>query len=117
MLAVLALAGYLTLWPVPIRAVSWQAPTPPGYTGPHAANTKLAGLTLIPLGIEAGPEHIVLARDGKLYAAMASGHIVGMNPDGSGQEVFANTGGRVLGFDFDAAGRLIAAHGCRHRRI
>ena len=32
-----------------------------------------------------------------------------MNPDGSAQEVFANTGGRVLGFDFDAQGHLIAA--------
>jgi sugar lactone lactonase YvrE len=28
---------------------------------------------------------------------------------GSAQEVFVNTGGRVLGFDFDAAGNLIAA--------
>ena len=51
----------------------------------------------------------MLARDGKLYAAMASGKILRMNPDGTAQEVFANTGGRVLGFDFDAAGRLIAA--------
>jgi len=109
LVVLLALAAYLTLWPVPIRAVSWQAPAPPGYTGVHAANDKLANLTLIPLGAEAGPEHIVLARDGKLYAAMASGNIVRMNPDGSAQEVFANTGGRVLGFDFDAAGRLIAA--------
>ena len=30
-------------------------------------------------------------------------------PDGSQQEIFASTGGRVLGFDFDAGGRLIAA--------
>jgi sugar lactone lactonase YvrE len=51
----------------------------------------------------------VLARDGRLYAAMASGNIVRMNPDGSAQEVFVHTGGRVLGFDFDATGRLIAA--------
>ena len=29
----------------------------------------------------------MLGRDGKLYAAMASGNIVRMNPDGSGQEV------------------------------
>lgn len=108
-LVLIALAAYLALWPVPIRAVAWQAPAPPGYSGPHAANDKLAGLTLIPLGTESGPEHVVLARDGKLYAAMASGNIVRMNPDGSGQEVFVNTGGRVLGFDFDAAGRLIAA--------
>ena len=106
---VLVLAAYLSLWPVPVHAVAWKAPAAPGYTGPHAANDKLAGLTLIPLGAEAGPEHIVLARDGKLYAAVASGNILRMNPDGSAQEVFANTGGRVLGFAFDAAGRLIAA--------
>lgn len=108
-LAVLALAAYLSLWPVPIRAVGWSAPAVPGYSGAHAVNDKLAGLNLIALGAEAGPEHIVLARDGKLYAAMASGNIVRMNPDGSAQEVFVHTGGRVLGFDFDAAGRLIAA--------
>jgi sugar lactone lactonase YvrE len=108
-LIVLALAAYLSLWPVPVRAVAWQAPPLPGYRGAHAPNDRLAGLRLIPLGNEAGPEHIVLARDGKLYAAMASGHIVRMNPDGSAREVFADTGGRVLGFDFDAAGRLIAA--------
>jgi sugar lactone lactonase YvrE len=109
LLAVLALAAYLSWWPVPIHAVSWQAPAPPGYSGAHSVNRKLAGLNLIPLGGEAGPEHVVLGRDGKLYAAMASGNIVRMNPDGSAQEVFVHTGGRVLGFDFDAAGRLIAA--------
>jgi sugar lactone lactonase YvrE len=106
---VVALAAYLSFWPVPLQAVSWQAPPAPGYVGVHAANTKLAGLKLIQLGAEAGPEHVVLARDGKLYAAVASGNILRMNPDGSGQEVFANTGGRVLGFDFDAAGNLVAA--------
>ena len=105
----LALAAYLSLWPVPIHAVSWNAPAVPGYSGVHAVNSKLASLNLITLGAEAGPEHVVLARDGKLYAAMASGNIVRMNPDGTAQEVFVNTGGRVLGFDFDAAGRLIAA--------
>jgi sugar lactone lactonase YvrE len=104
-----AVAAYLALWPVPIRAVSWDAPPAPGYTGPHAPNSKLAGLTLISLGAEAGPEHVVLARDGKLYAAVASGNIMRMNPDGTAQEVFVNTGGRVLGFDFDGNGRMIAA--------
>src|SRR6187431_2780469 len=44
---VLVLAAYLVLWPVPIRAVSWKAPPAPGYAAPHAANDKLAGLTLI----------------------------------------------------------------------
>lgn len=108
-IVVLVLAGYLTLWPVPIEPVSWEAPMALGYAGSHAANNKLAGLKMISLGVEEGPEHIVIGRDGKLYTTVASGNILRMNPDGSAQEVFANTGGRVLGFDFDAAGNLIAA--------
>ena len=105
----LALMAYLAVWPVPIQPVSWKAPAASGYVGPHAANQKLAGLKMIDLGGEEGPEHVVLARDGKLYTTVLSGNILRMNPDGSGREVFANTGGRVLGFDFDAAGNLIAA--------
>ncbi|MDI1274093.1 SMP-30/gluconolactonase/LRE family protein [Polaromonas sp.] len=108
-LMVVAAGAYLSGWPVPIEPVSWNANTPPGYTGTHAVNTRLAGLQMISLGAEEGPEHVVIARDGKLYATVASGNILRMNPDGSAQEVFANTGGRVLGFDFDAAGQLIAA--------
>jgi sugar lactone lactonase YvrE len=112
-LLLLALASYLSLWPVPVQPVSWKAPATPGYVGVHAPNKRLAGLQIIPLEAEEGPEHIILARDGKLYAAVASGNILRMNPDGTAQEIFANTGGRVLGFDFDAAGYLIAADAIR----
>jgi sugar lactone lactonase YvrE len=52
---------------------------------------------------------MVIGPDGKLYAAMTSGKLLRMDPDGGNQGVFANTGGRVLGFAFDAAGRMIAA--------
>jgi sugar lactone lactonase YvrE len=109
--AALLLLGlaYLLLWPVPIQPVAWTAPQAPGYTGAHTVNTKLASLQLIDLKGEEGPEHIVLGPDGKLYTTVSSGNILRMNPDGSAQEVFANTGGRVLGFDFDAQGHLIAA--------
>lgn len=106
---VLLPAAYLSLWPVPINPQRWAAPTAPGYVGPHAVNNKLANLKMISLGGEEGPEHIVIAKDGKLYATVVSGNILRMNPDGTALEVFANTGGRVLGFDFDAAGNLIAA--------
>lgn len=112
-LLVLALAAYLSFWPVPVEPVSWQAPVAPGYTGVHTPNDRLADLQTIPLGAEEGPEHIVLARDGGLYAAVASGNILRMAPDGTGQAVFVNTGGRVLGFDFDADGNLIAADAVR----
>ena len=100
---------YLLAWPVPIRPVAWLPATEPGYTGPHAANTKLAQLQKIGLKGEVGPEHVVIGQDGKLYTTVLSGNILRMAPDGSEQQVFANTGGRVLGFDFDAAGHLIAA--------
>lgn len=103
------LAAYLTLWPVPIEPVSWKAPMPPGYIGPHAVNTRLANLKMISLGAEEGPEHIAIGKDGKLYTTVVSGNILRMNLDGGAQEVFVNTGGRVLGFDFDATGNLIAA--------
>ena len=105
----LLLAAYLTLWPVPIKPVSWNAPMSSGYTGPHAINTKLANLKMISLGKEEGPEQIAIGKDGKLYTTVTSGNILRMNTDGSEQEVFVNTGGRVLGFDFDASGNMIAA--------
>src|SRR6201999_213051 len=102
-------AAYLCFWPVPIEPVSWPAPTPPGFTGPYALNTRLSGLRAIDLGGDVGPEHIAIGPDGKLYAAMEGGTLLRMDPDGGRREVFANTGGRVLGFDFDATGRMIAA--------
>ena len=107
--AVVAVAAYLAAWPVPIQPVAWTAPAAPGYQGVHAPNQRLAQLNIIDLKGEVGPEHIAFGKDGKLYTTVLSGNILRMNPDGSGQEVFANTGGRVLGFDFDAAGHLIAA--------
>ena len=107
--ALLLVMAYLSFWPIPIQPVRWIAPSQPGYSGAHAANSQLAGLQMIDLGAESGPEHIAIGRDGKLYTTVESGHILRMNPDGTEQSVFASTGGRVLGFDFDAAGNLIAA--------
>lgn len=107
--ALLVLVAYLLLWPIPIQPVSLPVPAQPGYVGVHAVNTKLANLQMIDLHGEVGPEHIAFGPDGKLYTTVVSGNILRMNADGSGQEVFVNTGGRVLGFDFDAQGNLIAA--------
>ncbi|MES2164610.1 MAG: SMP-30/gluconolactonase/LRE family protein [Pseudomonadota bacterium] len=109
MIAALLVAAYLGLWPVPIVPVSWTAPTPPGYTGIHAVNQRLAGAQQIVLGGEVGPEHVLLGPDGKLYTGVASGKILRMNADGSALETYADTGGRPLGLDFDRTGRLIVA--------
>lgn len=105
----LATVAYLCLWPIPAEPVPWAAPIPPGYAGPHAVNARLAKLRTIEIGSEYGPEHMAIGPDGKLYAAMTSGDVLRMEPDGTHREVFANTGGRVLGFAFDADRRMIAA--------
>jgi sugar lactone lactonase YvrE len=104
-----ALFSYLLWWPVAIQPVRWAVSVAPGYTGPHAVNSKLSQLKTIALHGEVGPEHIAFGPDGKLYTTVVSGNILRMNADGSEQEVFANTGGRVLGFDFDAEGNMVAA--------
>lgn len=108
-LVLAAAVAYFLFWPVPARPVSWVAPTPPGFTGAFATNTRLAGLRSIDIGAEVGPEHMAIGPDGMLYAAMSGGNILRMDPDGGNQAVFATTGGRVLGFAFDAQGRMIAA--------
>jgi sugar lactone lactonase YvrE len=111
LVAVLVL--YLVAWPVPLVPVAWQAAQSPGYTGVHAINTRLSNLHRIELGGHEGPEHVALGLDGLLYAAVAGGRVLRFFPNGSQLSVFAQTGGRVLGFDFDAGGRMIAADAVR----
>ena len=80
-IAILVSAGiaYLTLAPVPMEPVAWQAPQAPGYAGPHAHNTQLAHLRQLVIGNEEGPESVASGADGKLYAAVASGAVVRLN--------------------------------------
>jgi sugar lactone lactonase YvrE len=105
-------AAYLLLWPTPVAPVAWSAPVDAGYTGVFAPNDRLKSLQHLPLDGDEGPEHIVVRdEDGQtwVYAALGSGRIVRMHPDGSAREVVVRTGGRPLGFDFDADGALIIA--------
>ena len=114
LLAMLAIvAAYLLLWPVPIVPVAWQPPPSGGYQGPHARNERLAAVRLLSVAPQIGPEHIAFGPDGKLYTGVLSGAILRMDPDGRNVETFVNTGGRPLGLDFDATGRLIVADALR----
>jgi len=108
-----SLLAYLAFWPVPAAPVAWQPLDDLGHWGPHASNQKLANLEHLDLGEDRGPEHVAIGPEGRLYAAVASGNLLRFAADGSGREVFANTGGRVLGFDFDAGGNLVAADAFR----
>lgn len=109
-LAVIGLGGYLAFWPVPIDAKRWNAPPNEGYTGAHETNERLADLNAIDLKNGAAkPEHVAVGPANNVYTAVKGGRILRMDPDGSDQEVYTDTGGRVLGFDFTESGDLIAA--------
>lgn len=109
MILVLALAGYLAFWPVPIEPVSWHAPAAASLAGPYAENDKLASAKTVRLSGDVGPENVTMGPDGKIYMGVVHGHILRMAPDGTSLEVFADTGGRPVGLAFDANGSLIVA--------
>jgi sugar lactone lactonase YvrE len=111
--AIAAALVYLLAWPVPVEPVAWNAPESAGYAGAHARNERLARVQLVHVTPEVGPEHIAFGPDGRLYTATLSGAVLRMNADGSSIETVANTGGRPLGLDFDANGRLIIADAMR----
>ncbi len=105
--------AYLLVWPVPIEPLAWRAPPNPGYTGAFAINKRLAGVELLPIGPDHGPEDVVLDDRGRIYAATAGGHILRLAPDGTDPKVWAVPGGRPLGIAFDRAGNLIVADAYR----
>lgn len=101
---------YFIAWPTGLDPVAYEVGEDPGLTGAYAENHDLDAARLIDLGGGGGPEDIALGPDGLLYSGLDDGRIVRFQPDGTGPvETFADTGGRPLGLEFDAAGRLIVA--------
>nr|WP_315199277.1 SMP-30/gluconolactonase/LRE family protein [uncultured Aquabacterium sp.] len=106
---IVAAAAYLLFWPIPVQPVAWEAPADAGYSGAHQANTRLQGLQLIALPEgQHGPEHIT-AHAGWLYTGLSNGEVIRVDVSGQRQETVVNTGGRPLGLDVDAQGRLLVA--------
>ena len=102
--AVLALVAYLTLAPVPIAPVAWEAPVDRGYVGAFAPNRDLAGLSRISLGDYHGPEDVVDTGAGTLAATTQDGLILLVEPDTGEVEVLADTGGVPLGIESEGPG-------------
>lgn len=111
----------LALWRSPIRAVAWQPPAasllasdPPSE---QAASDPWSSLELLPLPQGHGPESVVAGPHGWLYAGLKGGRIVRFHPDGSGMELYADTGGRPNGMAFDAKGNLLVADSYRKELV
>lgn len=110
--AVLILAvvlAYLLFAPVPIAPAAWTPPVAPPLTGQYEKNTRLSPVQRLSLGDGHNPEDVALDAEGKIYAGFEDGRIIVLQPDGTQPRVFANTGGRPLGMQFDRSGNLIVA--------
>lgn len=101
---------YLLFWPVPIDPVAWEAPEDRGLVDPFEANSRLARARPIDLGPHEGPEDIAGGPDNLIYASTSAGNIIRFRSNGTGVDVFAETGGRPLGIEFDRSGNLLVAN-------
>jgi len=107
-LLLLAAALYLALTPSPIDPLPWEAPEAPPMTAVLEPNDTLMKAELLARGQIHGPEDTAVDAQGRVYAGLHDGRVVRVLADDS-VETFADTGGRPLGMDFDAAGNLILA--------
>ena len=108
-LLLLALLGYLLLWPVPVNPVAWKPRPAPGYTGPYVANQILAKAERLGAGVGEGPETVTPDAQGRMVMGYKDGRIERFAADGKSHETLANTGGRPEGHAYDAQGNLIIA--------
>ena len=102
-----ALALYLGLTPSPIDPLAWDAPQAPLLSGVLEPNDSLMKAELLGRGQLHGPEDTAVDSQGRVYAGLHDGRIVRI--EGEQVETFVDTGGRPLGMDFDAKGKLIVA--------
>ncbi len=105
----LVLSLYLFLWPVPIHPIAWEPHPVPPLEGDFAENRVLQGMELFATPNGHGPEDVALDAEGRIYVGVEEGQILRYAADGSDPQLFADTGGRPLGLDFDNGGNLIVA--------
>ena len=108
-LVLIAVILYLLLWPVPINPSAWTPASAPELRGQYEQNTKLKSTERLALGDGSAPEDVALDSTGRIYAGLNDGRIVRLKSDGSNPTLFADTHGRPLGLEFDAADNLIVA--------
>ncbi len=114
MLALGLFLAWLLFWPAPFDPQPWSPPPNPGKTGVFAPNDRLGNAEVIELGNDAiGPEDVALGPDGALYTGIEDGRILRISADQRDISLYADTGGRPLGLQFDAQGTLIVADGLK----
>ncbi len=108
-LLLLVLALYLSLWPVPIEPVAWQAPADRGIAEPFGPDSQLQFVRTISTGDYEGPEDLSFGWDGHLYATTSNGAVIRVSPSGRVTH-FVDVGGRPLGLTRGPDGSLYVAN-------
>lgn len=101
--------AYLLVWPIDADPLAWQPPSGAPLAGATAVEYDLSTVQLLGQGDSSGPEDVAIDSQGRLYGGMLDGRIMRFDHDGGHGKLFANTGGRPLGLDFDNNGHLIVA--------
>ncbi|MEQ1754488.1 MAG: SMP-30/gluconolactonase/LRE family protein [Micropepsaceae bacterium] len=124
-------AAYLLLWPIRIEPVAVTVGPNPGFTGAYAQNDLLRRVQWLAGPLGPGPEDVAI-KDGYAYTGLEDGRIVRVRIDGQSAtgpaplpspipgapapvttvtagELFATTGGRPLGVQFDPYNNLVVA--------
>lgn len=107
--AFLVLVLYSFIWPAPIDPIAWEPGPVPALEGDFAANRVLQGMDLFATPKGQGPEDVAVDAEGRVYVGVEEGQILRYAADGSSPALFADTGGRPLGLDFDRDGNLVVA--------
>ena len=102
-------AAYFSFWPVPISPATWQAPKNNGLVGSFKQNEKLKALRHISMADDYGPEDLAISASGIIAVSSHSGNILRKRPSDSQFQIWANTGGRPLGLEYDSDDNLFVA--------
>jgi len=102
--------AYLSLWPVSIKPVAWEAPVNSGYSGEFVVNNKLNQPEKLGLDGLHGPEAAVYDSNGNLFASTHEGWILRWADDDPAPEKWVDVKGRPLGLAFDQQDNLWVAN-------
>ncbi len=96
----------------PLDPVAWEPSEAVAATGVWAPNRALVDVERLELPGVSGPEDVAVVGD-RWVTGVAGGDLLATPLSGGTAERWVNTGGRALGLDVDAGGRLIVADGER----
>ena len=108
LVAVVAVIAYLALWPAAIDPLPHEPPSARPLTGALGPNERLREAEILGEMQIIGAEDVAVDELGRIYGGTLDGRVLRLLEDGT-VETFAETDGRPLGLEFDAAGNLIVA--------